>query len=259
MEHNNHEDMHEMNSSKKMDHTMHMDEPHDHHAMMEEDFRKRFYVSSIVTIPVLLLSPTIQRWFNFTIPRFMGYDYVLFILATVIAIYGGWPFYTGAINDIKSGLLGMMVLVSVAVGTGYLFSVASTFLLEGVEDFYWEISTLVVFLLFGHWMEMKMTRRATGALKELVKLIPPTANLVKGDEITEILTSEVKVGDVLLVRPGGKVPIDGIIIEGQSSLDESMITGESVPVTKTISEEVIGGTINGMGSLRIRIDKTGAI
>jgi Cu2+-exporting ATPase len=145
----------------------------------------------------------------------------------------------------------------VAVGTGYLFSIAATFLFKGVGDFYWEISTLVVFLLFGHWMEMKMTRRATGALQELVKLIPPTANLVRDDEIIEIPTSEVKVGDILLVRPGDKVPIDGMITEGQSSLDESMITGESVPVTRSVDDEVIGGTINGMGSLRIRIEKTG--
>jgi Cu2+-exporting ATPase len=238
---------------QKIEHEGH----HDHHAMMEEDFKKRFIISGIVTIPVLILSPTIQGWFNFTVPRFPGYNIILFLLASVIAIYGGWPFYKGAQQDIKSGLLGMMVLVSVAVGTGYLFSIATTFLFEGVGDFYWEISTLVVFLLFGHWMEMKMTRRATGALQELVKLIPPTANRVRDDEIIEIPTSEVKVGDILLVRPGDKVPIDGMITAGQSSLDESMITGESVPVTRTAGDEVIGGTINGMGSLRIRIEKTG--
>jgi Cu2+-exporting ATPase len=225
--------------------------------MMEADFKKRFIISLLVTIPILILSPTIQAWFNFNVPRFTGYNILLFILASIIAIYGGWPFYKGAQKDIQSGLLGMMVLVSIAVGTGYLFSVATTFIITEVGDFYWEISTLVVFLLFGHWMEMKMTRRATGALQELVKLIPPTANLVKDDEIVEVKTSSVKIGDVLLIRPGDKVPIDGTIIEGHSSLDESMITGESVPVTRSIGEEVIGGTINGMGSLRIRIDKTG--
>ncbi|MHA2394846.1 MAG: heavy metal translocating P-type ATPase [Promethearchaeota archaeon] len=230
---------------------------HNHHAMMELDFKKRFIVSLIVTVPILVLSPTIQQWFNFEIPSFPGYNLILFSLATLIAIYGGWPFYKGAYESIQKGVLGMMVLVSIAVGTGYLFSVATTFIITDVGDFYWEISTLVVFLLFGHWMEMKMTRRATGALQELVKLIPPTANLVQGDEIVEVKTSMVKVGDVLLIRPGDKVPIDGTIIEGQSSLDESMITGESVPVTRSVGEEVIGGTINGMASLRIRIDKTG--
>jgi Cu2+-exporting ATPase len=229
----------------------------DHHAMMEQDFKKRFIVSGIVTMPVLILSPTIQQWFNFSIPRFFGYDYVLFGLATIIAIYGGWPFYKGAKESLETGILGMMVLVSIAVGTGYLFSVAATFLFTDVIDFYWEISTLTVFLLFGHWMEMKMSRRASGALQELVKLIPPMSNLLKEGEIVEVLTSKVQIGDILLIRPGEKVPIDGIIIEGQSSFDESMITGESKPVTHITGEEVIGGTINGLGAVQIRIEKTG--
>jgi len=230
---------------------------HDHHAMMEADFRRRFIVSLVFTFPVLLLSPTIQRWFNFSLPWFPGYDLLLFLLASIITFYGGWAFYRGAVRSIRRGLLDMMVLVSLAVGAGYLFSVAATFIFTGVIDFYWEISTLVVFLLFGHWMEMKMTWRASGALRELVKLIPPTANLVRDGEVVEIPTSRVKVGDVLLVRPGGKVPIDGVIVEGQSALDESMITGESKPVAKKEGDEVIGGTINGLGAIKIRVDKTG--
>jgi Cu2+-exporting ATPase len=257
----------EMDHSKheEMDHSMHegMDHftgggHHDHHAMMELDFRKRFFVSILITGPILILSPTIQQWFNFTVPQFPGYDYVLFGLATVIAIYGGWPFYKGAYESIQKGILGMMVLVSLAVSTGYLFSVATTFILVDTVDFYWEISTLVVFLLFGHWMEMRMTRRATGALQELVKLIPPSANLFKDGDIIEIPTSQVKIGDILLIRPGDKVPIDGVIVEGRSSLDESMITGESKPVLRDMDDEVIGGTINGLGSIKIRVDKTGA-
>lgn len=250
MEHESHQMKHDEVEEQAHEH-------HDHHAMMEQDFKRRFLVSILITVPILLLSPTIQGWFNFSIPQFPGYNLVLFGLATVIAVYGGWPFYKGAYESIQQGVLGMMVLVSIAVATGYLFSVATTFIITDVGDFYWEISTLVVFLLFGHWMEMRMTRRATGALQELVKLIPPTANRVEGDEIVEVKTSMVKVGDVLLIRPGEKVPIDGIIIEGQSSLDESMITGESVPVTRSVGDEVIGGTINGMSSLRIRIEKTG--
>ena len=241
-----------MNHMNRMEHM-----GRNHHAMMEIDFRRRFYVSIIITVPILLLSPTIQNWFNFTIPRFTGYNLVLFGLATVIAVYGGWPFYKGAWRDLKNGMLGMMVLVSIAVATGYLFSVAATFILTDVPDFYWEISTLVVFLLFGHWQEMRMTRKATGALEELVKLIPPIANKVEGDEVVEVPTKEVQVGDILLVRPGEKVPIDGVIIDGQSALDESMITGESVPVSKSAGDEVIGGTINSMGALRIRIEKKG--
>ena len=270
-DHSKHEGM-DHSQDKEMDHSEHEEKDHskhqgmdhsnggghsDHHAMMELDFRKRFYVSLLITGPILLLSPTIQLWFNFIVPKFPGYDYVLFGLATIIAIYGGWPFYKGAYESIKKGVLGMMVLVSLAVSTGYLFSVATTFILVDTVDFYWEISTLIVFLLFGHWMEMRMTRRATGALQELVKLIPPSANLFKDGEITEIPTSQVKVGDILLIRPGDKVPIDGVIIEGRSSLDESMITGESKPVTRDMGEEVIGGTINGLGSMKIRVDKTG--
>jgi Cu2+-exporting ATPase len=247
-----------------MDHSMHEGMDHsdrgghyDHHAIMELDFRRRFFVSLVITGPILILSPTIQQWFNFTVPRFPGYDYILFGLATIIAIYGGWPFFKGGYESIKKGVLGMMVLVSIAVSTGYLFSVATTFILVDTVDFYWEISTLVVFLLFGHWMEMRMTRRATGALQELVKLIPPTANLFKDEDVVEIPTSQVMIGDILLIRPGDKVPIDGVIIEGRSSLDESMITGESKPVLRDMSDEVIGGTINGLGSIKIRVDKTG--
>lgn len=224
---------------------------------MAQDFKRRFFVSLVISVPILLMSPTIQSWFGFTTPRFLGYDLVLFALASAVAFYGGWPFYEGARRDLERGMLGMMVLVSLAVSVGYVFSVATTFFFTGVGDFYWEISTLVVFLLFGHWMEMRMTSRATGALQELVKLIPPTANVQRDGGFIEVLTSEVRVGDVLLIRPGEKVPIDGVIIEGGSALDESMITGESRPVSKEVGDEAIGGTINGMGSLKIRVEKTG--
>lgn len=230
---------------------------HDHHAMMEADFKRRFLVSLVFTIPVLLMSPTIQGWFNFNLPRFQRYDLLLFILASIIVFYGGWAFYKGAIKSIQRGVLDMMVLVSLAVGAGYLFSVAATFIFTGVVDFYWEISTLVVFLLFSHWMEMKMTRRASGALQELVKLIPPMANLLKDGNVIEVPTSKIEKGNILLVRPGGKIPIDGVIVEGQSAIDESMITGESKPVSKKERDEVIGGTINGLGAVKIRVEKTG--
>ncbi len=228
-----------------------------HHSKMARDFRRRFIVSSVITIPLLAMSSTIQDWLGFTIPRFSGYDLILALLATIIAVYGGYPFYVGAKKDIQRGLLGMMVLVSFAVITGYLFSLASTFLFSGVADFYWEISTLIDVLLFGHWMDMRMTQRATGAVEELVKLIPPQANKKVNGEFKEVPTSEVGVGDVLLVRPGEKVPIDGIVVEGISAVDESMITGESRPVTKNVGAEVIGGTINGNSSMQIRVEKTG--
>ena len=250
------ESMHREHGAQGMDMAAHSP-GHDHHAMMETDFRKRFIVSTVITVPVLLLSPTIQGWFGFTIPRFPGYDTILFLLASAITFYGGIPFYKGAATSLRQGVLGMMVLVSLAVAAGYLFSVASTFIFADAVDFYWEISTLVVFLLFGHWMEMRMTRKASGALQELAKLIPPMANLLKDGEVVEIPTSQVSKGDVLRVRPGGKVPIDGIIVNGQSALDESMITGESRPVSKKLGDEVIGGTINGLGAIDIRVEKTG--
>ena len=239
-----------------MTHEHHKAEEHDHHAMMEQDFRRRFWVVLILTVPVLLLSPTIQGWFGYTL-TFPGVRYVLFVLASIIAIYGTWPFYKNARKALRTGILDMSVLVSLAVTAGYLFSVGSTFFFTAV-DFYWEISTLVAVLLLGHWLEMRAVRGTAGALKELTKLIPPMANRIAEDgNIEEVLTSEVQKGDLLLVRPGEKVPMDGRVIEGQSSVSEAMITGESKPVTKTIGDEVIGGTLNGEGALRIRVEKTG--
>jgi Cu2+-exporting ATPase len=239
-----------------MTHEQHKAEEHDHHAMMEQDFRRRFWVVLVLTIPVLLFSPTIQGWFGYTL-TFPGVRYVLFVLASIIAIYGTWPFYKNARKALRSGVLDMSVLVSLAVTAGYLFSVGSTFLFTAV-DFYWEISTLVAVLLLGHWLEMRAVRGTAGALKELTKLIPPMANrIAKDGNIEEVPTSEVRKGDLLLVRPGGKVPMDGRVIKGQSSVNEAMITGESKPVTKAVGDEVIGGTLNGEGALRIRVEKTG--
>ncbi len=239
-----------------IEHEHHKAEGHDHHAMMEQDFRRRFWVVLALTIPVLLLSPTIQQWFGFSL-TFPGYRYLLFAMATVITFYGTWPFYKNARKALRSGVLDMSVLVSIAVSAGYLFSVGATFFFTAV-DFYWEISTLVAVLLLGHWLEMRAVRGTAGALKELTKLIPPMANRVAEDgSVEEVPTSEVRKGDLLLVRPGDKVPMDGRVVEGQSSVNEAMITGESKPVGKVVGDEVIGGTLNGEGALRIRVEKTG--
>ena len=238
-----------------VEHEHHKAEGHDHHAMMEADFRRRFWVVLALTIPVLLLSPTIQEWFGFTL-TFPGARYVLFALATAITFYGTWPFYKNARKALKSGVLDMSVLVSLAVSAGYLFSVGATFIFTAV-DFYWEISTLVAVLLLGHWLEMRAVRGTAGALRELVKLIPPTANRVVDDRVEEVPTSEVQVDDLLLVRPGEKVPIDGQVMEGQSSVNEAMITGESKPVLKGPGDPVVGGTLNGEGALRVRVTRTG--
>ncbi|MFQ5819276.1 MAG: heavy metal translocating P-type ATPase [Candidatus Heimdallarchaeota archaeon] len=247
-----HEQAHREHEAMKRKHPA----AHDHHAMMEAEMKQRFFVTLLVTIPVLLLSPTIQNWVGFSFPTFPGDKYLLFLLATIIAGYGGIVFYRGANKSLRLRVLDMNVLISIAVISGYLYSVGATFFFEAV-DFYWEISTLVVFLLFGHWMEMKAVRGASGALKELVKLIPPTANLIKNGEVVEVPTSELQVNHLLLVRPGGKVPIDGVVIEGETNVNEAMITGESKPVNKTRGSEVIGGTINGEGAIRVQVTKTG--
>ena len=229
---------------------------HDHHVMMEAEMKRRFIVSLILMVPILILSPTIQGWLNFTVPRFSGYNIMLFLLATVLMIYGGIVFYRGAVKSLKLRTFDMNSLVSVAVIAGYLYSVGASFLFEGV-DFYWEISTLIVFLLFGHWMEMKAIRGASGALRELIKLIPPTANVVRNGKVIELPTSELNKGDIVLVKPGGRIPIDGEVIEGSSTVNESMITGESKPVAKKVGDEVIGGAINNEGMLKFKVTKTG--
>jgi len=229
---------------------------HDHHAMMEAEMKRHFLVAAIFTIPVLFLSPSIQKWAGYTLPSLVGLDILLVLVASVVVLYGGSVFYKGSLKSIRIHTLDMNVLVTIALLSGYLYSVGATFLFEA-PDFYWEISTLAAFLLFGHWMEMKAARSAAGALKELVKLIPPTANLVKNGEIVEIPTSELKVGDILLVKPGGKIPIDGVVVEGETSVNEAMVTGESKPVSKKKEDAVIGGTINVEGAIRFRVTKTG--
>ena len=230
---------------------------HDHHAMMEAEFRKHFLVAVIFTIPVLVLSPSIQRWAGYSLPTSAVWDASLLIMASVVILYGGLPFYRGVPRSLRMHSLDMNVLVTIALLSGYLYSVSITLGLLSVMDFYWEISTLATFLLFGHWMEMRAARTAAGAVKELVKLIPPSANLIKDDQVTQAQTSDLKVGDVVLVRPGEKVPIDGVVIEGESSLNEAMITGESKPVQKKEGSNVIGGTVNMEGALRVQVTKTG--
>jgi len=229
---------------------------HDHHAMMEAELKRRFIVAAIFTVPVLILSPSIQQWFGYTLPPFPGWDLMLALSASVVILYGGLVFYRGAVHALRRRLLDMDVLVTIALLAGYLYSLGSTFLFEA-PDFYWEISTLAAFILFGHWMEMKAARSASGALKELVKLIPPTANLVSDGEVAEVPTSELKVDDIVLVRPGEKVPTDGVVLEGETSINEAMVTGESKPVEKRMGSEVIGGTINVEGAIRVRVTKTG--
>lgn len=238
-----------------------MEEHHEHghlshHQMMAGDFRRRFWVVLVLSFPILALSPTIQGWFGFALPGFAFSDYVLFGLASIVAFYGGMPFYKGSLDEIKNKNYGMMTLVSLAVLAGYFFSAASTFVFE-VVDFYWEIATLVLVLLFGHWMEMKAVIGTGGALQELAKLIPQKANIIREDKIVEVNTEEVNKGDKVLIKAGEKAPVDGVVIDGESTVNESMITGESKPVTKSNGDKVIGGTINYDGALTIEVNKTG--
>lgn len=229
---------------------------HAQHEGMEQSFKKRFFISLPITLVVLVLSPKIQEWFSFSID-FPNREPVLFGLASFVVLWGGWPFFQMAKGEIKTRAYGMMTLVSLAVLSAYFFSVAATFFIPA-ESFYWEASTLVLAFLLGHWLEMRAVRGASGALAELAKLIPPTAHKIVGREVKEVGTEELKVGDRVLVRPGEKVPIDGTVVEGESSVNEAMISGESRPVFKKKGDKVIGGTINADGSLTVEVTKTGA-
>jgi len=250
-----HEEMNFENSMKQMNHTEHEENNGEHEGHSSEMFKKRFLIVLFLSIPLLLLSPTIQGWLNFSF-LFSGDTLVLFVLASIVVLWGGLPFFTGAVREIKRKDFGMMVLVSIAVLAGYIYSAGTTFIFTA-PDFYWEISTLTLFLLFGHYMEMRSVEGASGALGELVKLIPKKANLVKGKDIIEVSTDELKVGDIVLVKPGEKIPVDGIVIEGETSINESMITGESKPILKKKGDKVIGGSINFDGSIKFEVSKTG--
>src|SRR3989339_245927 len=250
-----HEQMNFENSMKQMNHTEHEENNGEHEGHSSEMFKKRFLIVLFLSIPLLLLSPTIQGWLNFSF-LFSGDTLVLFVLASIVVLWGGLPFFTGAVREIKRKDFGMMVLVSIAVLAGYIYSAGTTFIFTA-PDFYWEISTLTLFLLFGHYMEMRSVEGASGALGELVKLIPKKANLVKGKDIIEVSTDELKVGDIVLVKPGEKIPVDGIVIEGETSINESMITGESKPILKKKGDKVIGGSINFDGSIKFEVSKTG--
>lgn len=216
-------------------------------------FKDRFWFSLILTIPVILYSPMVQDWLGFSMPSFPGSDWVPFVFGSLIFFYGGIVFIKSAWGELQHRQPGMMTLISLAILSAYLYSLATTFFISGTE-FFWELSTLIVVMLFGHWMEMRSVSNAQGALKELAKLLPDMAELADG---REVMLSELKLGDIVFVRPGAKIPADGRVIEGDSDVNESMITGESKPVEKTIGAEVIAGTVNGSGSLKIEVTKIG--
>jgi Cu2+-exporting ATPase len=239
-------------------HTRHEGHPaHADHTGHEQMFRRRFWVSLGLSVPVLLFSPMIQALLGFRLPPFPGSEWIPFAFSLVIFAYGGMPFLRLAVPEIRHREPGMMTLISLAISVAFVYSLAAQVLGLG-EGFFWELVTLIDIMLLGHWLEMRSVRQATGALNELARLMPDTAELLLADGGTRTVTAgSLKLSDVVLVRPGSSVPADGQVTEGESSVNESMVTGESKPVDKVPGTTVIAGTINGDGSLRVRVTATG--
>jgi len=230
---------------------------HDRHAGHSvEMFRNRFWVSLVLTIPVILYAEMLWDWAGLDMPDLPARKVAPFLLGTAIFLYGGSVFVRSAVGELRARLPGMMTLVALGITTAYGYSAATTFALEG-EGFYWELATLVDVMLLGHWIEMRSIGRARGALAELAKLLPDTAEQVTDDGTLEVPIDRLSEGDIVLVRPGARVPADGEVVEGSSHVDESMLTGESRPVPKEPGDEVAAGAVNSEGSLRVRVTRTG--
>ncbi|HHJ52305.1 MAG TPA: copper-translocating P-type ATPase [Caldithrix abyssi] len=244
-------DHHEHDAHKGHDH-------HDHHAMMVQDFRKRFWISLIITVPILLLSPMIQKLLGLgETLRFEGDLLVSFLLSSVVFFYGGWPFLKGMTEELKKKTPGMMTLIALAVTVAYVYSSAVVFGLGG-KIFFWELATLIDIMLVGHWIEMKSVMGASRALEALAELMPSDAHIILDDgTVHDVPLSALESGNRILVKPGEKIPADGVVAEGESSVNEAMLTGESKPVNKKTGDNVIGGAINGEGSLTVVVERTG--
>ena len=253
---NHNHGQHKHQDNKTHQHNGHGSHNHSgHHAMMIKDFRKRFWISLIVTLPILVLSPMIQELLGYNL-TFTFSGYLLFALSAFVYFYGGWPFLTGLAKEIKKKQPGMMTLIAVAITVAFGYSSATTFGLEG-KKFFWELASLIDIMLLGHWIEMKSVMGASRSLQKLVEMMPAEAHLYKNGDTKNVKVDELKKDDEVLVWPGEKIPVDGIITEGDSFVNESMVTGESQPVKKEKNEKVIGGTINGNGSLRILVQQVG--
>lgn len=244
-----------------MEHSHHQHHPdhqehdkHDGHSVAM--FKDKFWLSLLLTLPVLVYSDMIQHWFNFTPPAFPGSEYVPFALSSIIFFYGGLVFIKGALRELKAKLPGMMTLISLAIITAYVYSVATQFFIKG-DGFFWELATLVTIMLLGHWLEMASVAKAESALDAISELLPDKAERLVNGKPTQVLVSELKVGDLVLIRPGAGIPVDGLVMDGSSSVNEAAITGESKPVSKTIDDDVIAGTGNQDGSLTVKVTKLG--
>jgi Cu2+-exporting ATPase len=257
---------HDAMRSGQMDHAEHKghaehDSGHGGHGVdhtgHEQMFRKRFWINLVLTIPVLLFSPMVQVWLGFSMPEFPGSRWIGPAFAMIIFFYGGLPFLQMAVPEVRNRKPGMMLLISLAISVAFVYSVFAIFASPG-SGFFWEMATLIDVMLLGHWLEMRSVRQASGALNELAKLMPDTAErLLPDGETEEVAVSKLQNGDLVLVRPGASVPADGVVEEGRSDVNEAMITGESKPVTKEPDAQVIAGTINSDGSLRVRVTATG--
>ncbi len=247
----------EINHHKHDDHDNHDEhDKHAHHSVAM--FRSKFWLSLVLTVPVLIYSEMIQAWLSFSPPAFTGSEYIPALLASVIFFYGGLVFIKGAISEIKSRSPGMMSLIALAIITAYSYSLATLFIIDG-ESFFWELATLITIMLLGHWLEMAAISKAEGALEAISKLLPDMAEkLIPGQQHPEkVAVSQLVKGDLVLVRPGSSVPVDGVVKEGDSSVDEAIITGESKPVAKSVGDNVIAGSINQDGSLTIEVKEVG--
>lgn len=249
-----------MNHHIHHEHTHHEDQQmsasHHEHEGMIGDFKKRFLVSLILTVPILLLSKMIQEWLGINI-SFPYDDVVLLLLSTIVYFYGGWPFLKGSLDEMKQKNPGMMMLIALAISVAYFYSVGIILGLGEGHDFFWELATLIDIMLLGHWIEMKSIMGASNALQELVKLLPSIAHRIDDEKIEDIAVSELQTGDVILIKPGEQVPVDGKIIKGATTVDESMLTGESLPIEKKMDDNVIAGSINQEGSLTVETKNTG--
>jgi len=227
----------------------------EHHKHMLRDFKIRFFVSIIITIPILLLSPLIQGFLNYTL-IFLGDKYLMFLLSSFVFFYGGWPFLKGLYDELSQKQPGMMTLIALAIFVAYVYSGAVVFGLKG-KYFFWELATLIDIMLLGHWIEMKSVLGASRALEKLAHLLPDTAHLLEGENVSDVKISELKKEDVILIKAGEKVPADAVITEGKSYIDESMLTGESRPVKKEKGDKTIGGSVNGDSPMKAKVVGTG--
>jgi Cu2+-exporting ATPase len=253
MDHHNHEHMDHTSEGAQ---AMHDHAGHGGHAGHAEKFRDLFWINLILSIPVVLYSEMVQDWFNFSMPEFAGSNWFAPVLGTIVFFYGGSVFLTGGWDELRQRQPGLMLLISLAIIVAFVASVATTFDWFDL-DFWWELALLVTIMLLGHWQEMRAIGQAQGALSALAELIPDEAELITDDGTTTVPIGTLETGNLILVRPGGRVPADGAIEDGTAELDESMITGESRPVEKTAGDKVIAGTVVSLSAIRVRVEATG--